>query len=517
MTVASPESVGFVEERAELETVLASPSFARAPRLAHLLSYLCERLFAGQAAQVKEYSIGVEVFQRGPEFDQDSDSIVRVEANRLRKRLAEYYAAEGASHPLRITIPIGQYVPIFQRFTAPEAVPAPILEMPPSPLPPSPPKPSPWRQWAARRAVYLPVAAVILVLAGFLAGRLRTHRPEVPATSAIAPPAPGAPLDTQVGLPVGEEIRILCGSTRSLVDHAGKLWSADTAFAGGTAVSSTAQHIERTQNQAFYRTSRQGNFRYDIPLKPGTYELHLHFAETELGSETAGGNGEGGRLMSVRANGKPLLSEFDVAVDAGASRTADVRVFANLSPAADGKLHLEFAGERGHSATVSAIEIVPGLHGRIRPVRVLARPTPYYSNDSQWWSPDAYFEGGQLASYAAPVTGTDDPELYEWERWGNFTYAVPVAPGRYNVILHFAARRGDWPAGSGEHAAHVFNVFCNGRALLEDFDLEKAAKKADVVIRQASGLEPNAQGKLLLSFVPVSGYATVTGIDVQAQ
>jgi hypothetical protein len=71
-------------------------------------------LFAGEASQIKEYSVGVEVFHRGASFDQDADSIVRVEANRLRKRLAEYYAGEGASHRLHITIPLGQYVPEFE-------------------------------------------------------------------------------------------------------------------------------------------------------------------------------------------------------------------------------------------------------------------------------------------------------------------------------------------------------------------------------------------------------------------
>ena len=74
--------------RAEVEAVLQSKYFTRAPILAHLLSYLCEKLFDGEANQIKEYSIGVDVFHRGASFDQNSDSIVRVEANRLRKRLA---------------------------------------------------------------------------------------------------------------------------------------------------------------------------------------------------------------------------------------------------------------------------------------------------------------------------------------------------------------------------------------------------------------------------------------------
>jgi hypothetical protein len=155
----------------------------------------------------------------------------------------------------------------------------------------------------------------------------------------------------------------------------------------------------------------------------------------------------------------------------------------------------------------------------MRPTRIVARQSPYYSNDSHWWRPDDYFEGGQLASYALEVSGTDDPELYETERWGNFSYAIPVTLGRYGLVLHFAARRnkpGEPAPQSGDatHMSHVFNVFCNGKALLENFDLGKEAGKTDVVIRRFGGLEPNAQGKLLLSFVPVTGYATVSGIEV---
>src|SRR5215472_8410124 len=103
------------EERAELQAVLHSAVFARSPALSHLLSYLCEKTFAGETDQIKEYSVAVDVFDRQDSFDQDTDSIVRVQANRLRKRLSEYYAREGAGHEIQITIPVGQYVPAFQR------------------------------------------------------------------------------------------------------------------------------------------------------------------------------------------------------------------------------------------------------------------------------------------------------------------------------------------------------------------------------------------------------------------
>ncbi len=521
MTAVSPQTVTLDEQRAELASVVESPQFVRAPKLVQLLSYLCERLFSGHAGQIKEYSIGVEVFSRGDTFDQNADSIVRVEVNRLRKRLAEYYVGEGASHSLRITIPVGQYVPEFEPGAAGRNKQELRVEPQSGPSPPGAPSQVPRRTSGLRNPlVWVSVVAVIgaLILIGFY---IRSTRRQTQAVPATANAVSTAIAESPFGPPPGDEVRILAGATRSFVDHAGKLWSADASFTGGSAVKSQVQHIWRTLDPDFYRSSRQGQFRYDIPLKRGVYELRLHFAETTYGPESTGSGGEGSRLMSVRANGVLLLTHFDIAADAGASRTADIKVFPNIGPAADGKLHLEFTGDEGRQASLSAIEIVPGVRGQIRPIRLLARQSPYYSNDSEWWSPDTYFEGGQISSYPTPVRGTDDPELYQTERWGNFSYAIPVPPGKYSVRLHFASRHETGaapPAPEGDgHAVHIFNVFCNGRVLLENFDLRQEAKQADIVIRKFSGLEPNAQGKLLLSFVPVEGYASVAGIEVLPQ
>jgi hypothetical protein len=527
MAIERLESTDLEAQRAELEAVLHSECFTRAPTLAHLLSYLCEKLFVGEACQIKEYSVGVEVFHRGSSFDQDSDSIVRVEANRLRKRLAAYYASDGATNRLHITIPLGQYVPEFKSVVAREEE----GQAAPTDLPlanrseiknAATRQAAGWFRLSSRRRWGI-VAVLALLLLGlgstWLIMRQRTSNPPVSGSNQSA----ALPAESQLGPPVGEEIRILAGTGRSFVDHAGKLWSADNWFDGGVAVKSAVENIWRTQDPGFYRSSRQGQFRYNIPLKKGMYELRLHFAETVYDAESGRTGGEGSRIMTVRANSRSLLTRFDIVADIGASRTADVKVFTDIQPATDGLLHLEFSGEEGTQAILSAIEILPGFRGHIRPVRLLARQTPYYSNDSHWWSPDNYFEGGRLASYTTPVDGTDDPELYETERWGNFSYAIPVTPGKYTVLLHFAARHGDWDQSSSPSddkrtaVAHIFDVFCNGNALMKSFNLSKEARQTDVVLRKFTGLEPNAQGKLLLNFVPVEGYATVTGIEVLPQ
>jgi hypothetical protein len=526
MMAEQPDAIDLEAQRAELKVLLASKEFTRAPTLALLLTYLCERLFVGEANQIKEYSVGVEVFKRGASFDQDSNSIVRVEANRLRKRLAEYYAGEGASHRLQITIPLGQYVPRFEvrPETQTESSASQAVDLAAGDSMAKSGSRNELKRWilsASRYPWWIGAGlGVLLVGAGYGWLALRHSRKPEPTVESVQPAI--RPGDAQFGLPMGQEVRILAGGSRSLVDHAGKFWSSDTFFTGGTPVKALVQQIWRTQDPSFYRTSRQGQFRYDIPLKKGIYELRLHFAETVYGPESAGTGGEGSRMIDVHANGKVLLTRFDVVADAGAGRTADVKVFPDVTPAADGLLHLEFSGEDGTPAILSAIEILPGARGHTRSVRILARQTPYYSNDSQLWSPDNYFEGGQLASYTPPVSGTDDPELYETERWGNFSYAIPVSPGKYTVTLYFAVRHGAWdePSTVGQDnsgVAHVFNVFCNGTALLKGFNLPREAGQTDVVVRRFQGIEPNAQGKLMLNFVPVDGYATVTGIEVLAE
>jgi hypothetical protein len=99
------------EEKAALERVLASETFAKSQSLARLLRYLCTRYFEGQASEMKEYSIGVEVFGRSPNFDPTSNSIVRVELYRLREKLKRHYGSRGISDSVVILLEPGTYTP----------------------------------------------------------------------------------------------------------------------------------------------------------------------------------------------------------------------------------------------------------------------------------------------------------------------------------------------------------------------------------------------------------------------
>ena len=95
--------------RAQLDRLLASRGFAGAGRLSRFLRYVVERTLAGEGDEVKEYVVGVEVFDRREPYDPRVDSIVRVEAGRLRSKLDEYYIGEGADDEIRISLPRGGY------------------------------------------------------------------------------------------------------------------------------------------------------------------------------------------------------------------------------------------------------------------------------------------------------------------------------------------------------------------------------------------------------------------------
>ena len=114
--------VSVEQAQAELENVLRSPSFERSERLKRFLRCICEMTLQGEASRINEYLLGLEVFQRGPDYSPNDDSVVRRQAHTLRHKLQEYYAGEGKTHEVRIELPVGRYVPAFRRNA--EAVPA---------------------------------------------------------------------------------------------------------------------------------------------------------------------------------------------------------------------------------------------------------------------------------------------------------------------------------------------------------------------------------------------------------
>ena len=113
--VTSEPPVTESEKREALEAVLSSRSFARSAQLRALLRYICEREWSGQAADLTEYQIAVDVLGRRKDFNLTDDSSVRNRAYELRQRLEKFYSAENPDAAIQIDIPRGGYVPFYIR------------------------------------------------------------------------------------------------------------------------------------------------------------------------------------------------------------------------------------------------------------------------------------------------------------------------------------------------------------------------------------------------------------------
>ncbi len=528
----------FAEEKGELQALLASGIFNRAPNLEHVLAYVCQKYFEGAAGQIKEYNVAVEALGRPPGFDQKRDSIVRVEAHRLRKRLNEYYETEGAGHAIRIDIPSGQYAPRFVRqlpsqpvvvmdvttdvttdVTAPTPHPHPANGVPTSqsqagpqevvPVPNavsfSPARPLLLAPPQNRAGTWIALVLAGLVVVGLLGWRFSAARP---IKVAALPPA-GAALN------LSPETRILAGLQNGpYTDRFGSVWQSDRYFQGGSVFEAPAHSITGTRDARLFRSRREGAFSYDIPLAPGVYELRLYFAETLYGENNMAGGGETSRIFSISANGAPLLSDFDVIGEVGPS-AADIRAFKDISPAADGKLHLKFDPQT-NPAIVSAIEISPGTRGKLRPIRVVSRDHPYTDKQGRTWAADSYSRGGQLVMRTEPVANIDDPEMLHGERYGNLSYSIPVPPGRYAITLYFAeAWFGPGNFAGGGTGSRLFDILCNGVALRRAFDIFKEAHGSDrAVLFTIHNQEPNPQGKIAISLAPIRNYASLNALEV---
>ena len=109
-------------DREQLDRILASKTFAPSGRMRRFLRFAVEQALEGKGEELKEFRIGLEVFDKDSSFDPRIDPIVRVEARRLRAKLKRYYENEGRDDPIRIEFPTGTYVPVFrERSAAPGA------------------------------------------------------------------------------------------------------------------------------------------------------------------------------------------------------------------------------------------------------------------------------------------------------------------------------------------------------------------------------------------------------------
>jgi len=110
------DSLTLYEKRSELKRIFESKYFAKAPKRRRFLEFTSGQVFLGEESKLNEYLIGVEVFERGADYNPQQDPIVRVQAHEIRRLLKTYYEQEGKDSPVRVELHPGQYAPVFRRF-----------------------------------------------------------------------------------------------------------------------------------------------------------------------------------------------------------------------------------------------------------------------------------------------------------------------------------------------------------------------------------------------------------------
>ena len=524
-------------ERAEVDAVLSSGVFGRTNNPVRLLIFVCDKYFEGAVDEIKEYSIAVQALGRPESFDPQVDTIVRVTAHALRKRLEDYYRSAGAEHAVHICLPPGHYVPKFIHASDLETA------RDESTLDEKhdekhngqshdrvSPAGNGRREERQHNAAQPPRASKADDVSGQhdAAGskskvRVRTGMATLAAIFAISvcvlsvfvwkkwngriwresPPLIQAAVTPDYAS--GKILRVMVGNTSaSYIDSGGSTWDSDHFCSGGTSFSVTGHAIQGTQDPQLFSSGRRGVFHCNYPVPPGTYEVHLLFAETS-------GLQENSRNVGFSISGGPATN-LDVVDDAGGDDIATTKVFTDVAPATDGTIHVDFVTTE---AFVNAIEILRSAPNSMLPVRIVVGHFPYVDSNGNVWMPDRYFFGGRLSSFGGDLSKVRDGRLYDWHRFGHFHYVVPVTTGRrYTLKLHFMEHWFGLQNGSiGGVGSRVFDVSCNGSMLLRGFDIFREAGSAPLV-KSFQHIEPTPQGKIEIYFTPAVNYPSVSAIEV---
>jgi len=182
--------------RALVGRVIGSSVFAKSERLSTFLSLVCELTLNGRANEINEQKIGTMLFGRSSDYDSSIDGIVRTQASRLRQRLDLYFSGEGANEPIRIILPRGTYVPLFEPQSPVQAAFDPLTGPYPARIPVTSPTLSfsetphgiETKSWTSRRLPWALVAVLSIVILALVL-RLRS-----PLSREASLPVPEHPL-----------------------------------------------------------------------------------------------------------------------------------------------------------------------------------------------------------------------------------------------------------------------------------------------------------------------------------
>jgi hypothetical protein len=487
-------------EREEVNWLLTSGVMGRSHNLSQMLKFICEKHFDGQTDQITERAIAVEALGRRSDFDPQADTIVRVTAHQLRKRLQEIYQGEGASHPVHVLIPSGQYAPSFvhQNKQIAKSI-QPVVSAETALRHFFASFLTPRRRWLVFGTLLVAVVLTSVAL------RQVNHRKPHPVSPANPTRTINNPAKAANTVASGRAVRVLLGDNRKpYVDHSGFTWTPGNYCTGGSSVSEPNQKVAGTEDPYIFLGGIRGSTHCLFPVDPGIYEVHLLFAENSDLQEAT-------RRVVYSLNGSDDVVTLDIVDDAGGNGIATTKVLRGVRAESDGAIHIDFISE---VTLLKAVEILPAPTDAMLPLRIVAGPSSYKDSDGHIWLSDRYFNGGRRGMPPKPGQ-IFEAGLYGSRRIGHFRYSLPVIPfEKYQVRLYFQESWfGKHNGGAGGPNSRIFDVWCNGAVLLKNFDITREAGSAPTV-KTFDHIQATAQGKIELTFTPVVNYALIDAIEV---
>jgi len=366
------------QHRLQIQRIISSKAFKTSEVHRNLLNYLAEKSLAGEAHNLKEYTVGLDVFGKPASYDPRQESVVRMHVGRLRQKLAEYYRTDGAEDPIIVDLPKGGFALTFDMRPVPE---------PPDGMPLAASAVPQRRAFSAREIALAVLLFAAIGTAGYFAMRLSTVQ-----KAEVAAPAPGpwTPELQELWAP-------LLSSDRPLMV---------TLATGGPSNAATGVTGVGTANAAFLLGQFLGQRKHNVfPVRSDV----LSMGEIAMGDV----------IFVGPTVGKPQIKEIppvDVAFTLTPEGVKNIKPEAG-EPAfmADSPKVTQNGQETEESHAL--ISSLPGLYG----------------NGSI-----LYFEGNQIASVMGAVQAMTDPDLAS-QLVARLKRNTGMLPRYYQVVLKIKA------------------------------------------------------------------------------
>jgi len=378
------------QNKIQIQRIVASKAFKTSEVHRNLFNYLADKSLAGEAHNLKEYTVGLDVFGKPASYDPRQESVVRMHVGRLRQKLAEYYRTEGVDDVVVVDLPKGGFALTFEPRPAklapvvPDAAPVPVVETPAR------------RGLSARELILAGSLLVAVVAAGYFASRLSSVQ-----KSSTAPSAPG---------PWTADLQALwaplLSSDRPLMVTLATGANNSTTVTTGTNASTSNGAGIGTANAAFLLGQFLGQRKHNVfPIRSDV----LSMGEIAMGDV----------IFVGPTVGKPQIQAIPP-VDAAFVMTPEgVR---NVKPDAGEPAFLADppAAKTGGQDTEESHALISSLPG-------------LYGNGSI-----LYFEGNQIASVMGAVQAMTDPDLAS-QLVARLKRPDGTLPRYYQVVLRVRA------------------------------------------------------------------------------